>query len=359
MLQKLANESEICLDTETTSLNSMQAKLVGIGFAASDEQAYYIPFNADLEEQTIREALFPFLQEKHFFGHNIKYDLHVLSNWGVNNLHVSFDTMVASYMLAPHENRHNLDDLCIKFFNHHKVSYKELVGTGKKEKKLTEIPIETVAQYCAEDVHYTLLLKNLFHQQLQRENLLKAFLEIELPLIAVLLRMERNGIFLNPEILKTKSVELKESIHKLAHTIYDLCGEEFNINSPKQLSEILFTKLQIPFPGKKVSTRADILEGLKNRYPIAGLVLEYRFLENFVQPMSMLCRYKLTQIRIAFTAHFSKQSPQQVGFLVQILIYKTFQSEARKDEKFEKRFFPKNRDGALLPQTTLKLSFVF
>ena len=187
--------------------------------------------------------------------------------------------MIASYLLSPQNNRHSLDHLSLEKFHKVKIAIKDLIGTGKKQKSLADLPIEEVGNYCCEDVDYTCRLKNLFEKEVERGELAKILYEIELPLIPVLVDMERFGMYVDQDRLHSMSTVLREKLQKIEKAIYDLAGEEFNIKSPKQLSEILFDKLQISIGGKKKSTRADILESLKGEYPIAAKVLEFRGLE--------------------------------------------------------------------------------
>ncbi|MCH9614449.1 MAG: DNA polymerase I [Chlamydiia bacterium] len=269
-VQKFKDVPHLCFDTETDSLNTMQARMVGIGFSVNAGEGYYIPINDD---ETV-EKLRPLLENTPLIAHNLKYDLHVLANHGIFPKKLHFDTMIASYILSPHANRHGLDALSLEHFGFKKTPIKELIGTGKKQISMRDVPIEKVGPYCCEDVDYTYRLFELFDKQLSGK-LLELFKNVEMPLLPILLKMERTGIYLDVEELKTKSTVLKAVIEKHSSEIFAIAGEEFNINSPKQLAAILFDKLEIPV--KKRTTRADVLEAMT--HPIAREILAYRSAE--------------------------------------------------------------------------------
>lgn len=281
LIETLQKEKTIVVDTETTELEPMKACLVGIGFCVEKGKAWYVPTNGKLGLETVLEKVRPLLENPNigFVGHNIKYDLHIFLNHGIALSHIAFDTMIGSYLLNPQNNRHGLDHLSLEKFGKVKTPIKELIGTGKKQKSMAEVPIEEVGPYCCEDVDYTFRLKALFEEEIKRESLTPILYDIELPLIPVLVAMERFGMYLDVEILHAMSGELTQKIASVEKEIFDLSGEEFNIKSPKQLAEVLFDKLQIKVGQKKRSTRADVLESLKKDYPIAHKVLEFRGLE--------------------------------------------------------------------------------
>jgi len=281
LIQKLQGKTSLCLDTETTALHPIEAKLVGIGFGLEPKSAWYIPVNGKLGLKHVLAAIKPLLENPKiaFYGHNLKYDLHVLKNHGIEISNIGFDTILASYLLNPQNNRHGLDQLSLEKFGKVKTSIKDLIGIGKKQKSMLDVPISEVGEYCCEDVDYTCRLKKLFEKEIEKRHLGKILYEIELPLIAVLVDMERFGMHLDKECLHKMSGEMKELLAKIEKQIYDFAGEEFNIKSPKQLSHILFEKLEIKIGSKKKSTRADILESLKKDYPIAAKILEFRTFE--------------------------------------------------------------------------------
>lgn len=284
LIEELSKAKEVCFDTETTSPHPLEAKLVGIGFSIRPQEAWYLPANGKLGLEQIVKRLTPLFANPNigFFGHNVKYDIHVLNHIGIKVAKISFDTILASYLLNAHERRHSLDQLALAYFSKVKIPIKELIGSGKKEITLAEVAIERVAEYCCEDADYTLRLRKLLAQKLDERGLTHLLYEIELPLMQVLVKMEQSGIYVSRERLGDLSTYLQSEIAILEKEIHQLAGESFAINSPKQLSEILYTKLKVPPPKKKgghLSTAADLLEELEERYPIAGKILQYRTLE--------------------------------------------------------------------------------
>lgn len=284
MTQELSKASEVCFDTETTSLRPLEAEIVGLGFAIEEGKGWYVPFNGDLDQDSIWKALTPLFENPTigFFGHNVKYDLHVLANAGVTVANVCFDTLLASYLLSAESRRHSLDALAQEHFDKIKTPIEELIGKGKKQISMCDVPLEQVSDYCCEDVDYTLRLRKVLGESLKERGLLKLHDELELPLCLVLMKMERRGIFVDTGMLEEFSRELQGQISELAKGIHELAGEDFNINSPKQLSHILFEKMGIKPPKKTAtgySTNAEVLTKLQQEYPIAHKVLEYRGLE--------------------------------------------------------------------------------
>ncbi|MBM3200831.1 MAG: DNA polymerase I [Chlamydiae bacterium] len=276
-IKKWEKASLLCIDTETDKLCPMTADLVGIGLAENEEEIFYIPCQSKLGKENVLNLLRPLLESKLWIGHNIKYDMHVLMNQKIQ-IQPGFDTLIASYLLHSDRNQHNLDQLSLEFFDKVKIPITDLIGSGKKEISMLDVEIEKVAAYCAEDVEYTLKLKNLFSEKLKERGLSDLFYTIEMPLITTLFMMERHGIYLNEEKLLVMAKDFGAKLHEVEEKIYMMAGERFNINSPKQLSHILFTKLAIP-KGKTASTSADVLASLQANHPIAEKILEYRAME--------------------------------------------------------------------------------
>ena len=281
LIATLTTGAIVCVDTETQTLKPMQARLVGLAFSLHPKKAWYLPTNGKLGVQAVIDEITPLFENPAitFCGHNIKYDVHVLRNHGIHLKKIGYDTMVASYLLSPHKNRHSLDQLSLEEFQKVKTSIKELIGTGKKQISLFDLPIERVGKYCCEDVDYTCRLKDRFSKELGKKGVARVFNDIEMPLIPVLISMERYGIYLDQNQLRSMSQSLREKIDMIQQEIYNLAGEEFNIKSPKQLSGILFDKMKIPVKGKKKSTRADVLDNLKDDYPIIKKILQFRGFE--------------------------------------------------------------------------------
>ena len=284
LCHRIAEQKEVCFDTETTSLKSMQAKLIGIGFAWEEGKAYYIPFNGKLDESIILKKLKMLFSnpEISFYGHNVKYDLHVLANYEIDVASISFDTILASYLLNANLHRHSLDALSLTYFGKSKTTIEELIGKGKKQISLEEVDIDLVKNYCCEDVDYTWRLKQQLAEELKERKLYELLEKLEIPLMFVLMHMERHGIYVDRSALDEMSKVINSSIRTVQEEIHSLAGEDFSINSPKQLGEILFNKLGIPALKKTAtgySTNADVLKSLETHHPIISKVLQYRTLE--------------------------------------------------------------------------------
>ncbi|MBN1914730.1 MAG: DNA polymerase I [Parachlamydiales bacterium] len=287
LIETLQEQKTIVLDTETTDTHPFKAKLVGIGLGFSAAQAWYIPLNGPLREETILHKIKPLLENAKiaFCGHNLKYDYHVLLNYGITIKNIGFDTILASYLLQPQNRRHNLDQLALERFDKKKISIKSLIGEGKKQISMNDVPLEKITPYCCEDVDYTFRLMELFSQELQEKQLEKIFYEMELPLLPVLATMERHGIFIDVKKMHHLAEKFKKILLQEEETIFDLAGKKFNINSPKQLSDILYTHLQLSpslKKGKALSTAAPILEKLAADHPIAEKILRYRGLQKLL-----------------------------------------------------------------------------
>ncbi|MCB1118818.1 MAG: DNA polymerase I [Chlamydiia bacterium] len=279
VLKQLQQAKEICFDTETTGLRPLEAECVGIGLGVKSGEAWYIPYREELLEKL---KVFFANPQLSFYGHNVKYDLHILANLGITVKNVGFDTILASYLLNAHSRQHSLDALSLDLFGKVKTPIKELIGTGKKQITLCEVAVQQVADYCCEDVDYTYRLKQELEKQLKERKLDSLLYDIELPLLSVLLKMERAGIYIDVKVLKELSMKVTKAASELTDEIYKMAGETFNLSSPKQLSGILFVKMGIK-PLKKTttgfSTNADVLEKLAEEYPIAAKIQQWRILE--------------------------------------------------------------------------------
>jgi len=287
LMQTLHKAKEICIDTETTGGHPLLAKLVGIGFCVKRGKAFYIPFNDTLDEILILDQIKPLVENPKigFYGHNLKYDYHILKNYGIEIKNICFDTILASYLLNPQNRRHGLDRLALEYFDKKKISYDELTKKEKKKVSLKDVPIEKVSEYCCEDVDYTARLKKLFEKEIKKRKLEKLLENVELPLLPILAKMERAGIYVDAHNFTQLSEELKKEIHLLQEEIFKEVGKEFNLNSPKQLSEILYKDLGLPPPRKKTtgySTAADVLEKLAEISPLVAKILQYRGLQKLL-----------------------------------------------------------------------------
>jgi len=281
----LQKEKEICLDTETTGTDPIKARLVGVSFSIKEGQGWYIPV---YENPEAIEALRPIYENPNTLkiGQNLKYDLQVLQNHGIELCGPMFDTMIAHYLLHP-EMRHGMDYLAEAYLHYHTIHIDELIGTGKNQKSMAELKPEEVYVYACEDTDITLRLKNLFAPELEKEGLMKLFLQIEMPLMPVLAYMERNGVCIDTEGLRETSVLYSKEMQRIEEEIYQLAGINFNISSPKQVGEILFDQMKIVSKPKKTktgqyATTEEILVSLKSKNPIVGKILEYRGLKKLL-----------------------------------------------------------------------------
>lgn len=284
LVKTLEKEKEICFDTETTDTHPLRAEIVGIGLGVKERQAWYIPLNGQMPCENARALLKPLFENSKigFYGHNVKYGWHVLKKWGITVANLSFDTILASYLLHSHSRQHSLDHLSLVHFSKIKTPIQDLIGKGKNQITMMHVPIEKAAAYCAEDVDYTIRLKTLLEKELEERGLQDLFYKLELPVLQVLARMEQNGIYLDKDVLAKQGIEILKECQSLTEQIYELAAEKFNVNSPKQVGEILFGKMGLRPPKKTqtgFSTSAQVLEELQHVHPIVGKILEYRTVE--------------------------------------------------------------------------------
>ena len=285
LLAALQEVREICLDTETTGTDPIKAHLVGVSFSIKEGQGWYVPV---YENPKAIEALRPIYENPNTLkiGQNLKYDLQVLLNHGIELRGPMFDTMIAHYLLHP-EMRHGMDYLAEAYLHYQTIHIDELIGTGKNQKSMAELKPEEVYVYACEDTDITLRLKNLFAPELEKEGLLELFQQIEMPLMPVLAYMERNGVCIDTKGLKETSVLYSEEMQRIEEEIYQLAGVHFNIASPKQVGEVLFDQMKITNKPKKTktgqyATTEEILVSLKSKSPIVGKILEYRGLKKLL-----------------------------------------------------------------------------
>ena len=286
LVNKLLAAKEVSLDTETTSTEAIDAELVGLSFSVKEGEAYYIPIPADrAEAQTIVEEFRPVYENTNILkiGQNLKYDFNVLQNYGVRLAEPMFDTMIAHYLLQP-EMRHGMDYLAEVYLHYKTIHIEELIGKkerGKPQKNMRDVPVEEVCPYAAEDADITLRLAHIFRPMLEAEGATRLFEDIEMPLMPVLADMERTGVRLDTEALRQCSRTMTEQLEALEKDIYVLAGYEFNINSPKQVGEVLFERLKLLPNAKKTkagaySTNEEILQRIHTKHPIVDKILDYR-----------------------------------------------------------------------------------
>jgi DNA polymerase-1 len=283
LLRKLMEQTSVCFDTETTGLKALEVELIGISFSYAVGKGYYVSFPENqAETKDILEEFRPFFESNiEKVGHNLKYDIKVLSNYGMPVKGKLFDTMIAHYLINP-DMRHNMDILAETYLNYQPVSISELIGKkGKNQLSMRVVPIAEQTEYAVEDADITFQLKQLFTGELESGNVTKLFNEIELPLVSVLTAMEIEGININTDFLKQLSVTLTEDINRLEKNIYEQAGEEFNIASPKQLGIVLFEKMELVKKPKKTktgqyATGEDILSFLAKDHEIIKDIQDYR-----------------------------------------------------------------------------------
>ncbi len=282
----------IALDTETTSLDVMEAELVGIALSTAPGEGAYIPLAHDypgappqLPRERVLEALRPLLEDprKLKLGHNLKYDMGVLARCGIELRGIAFDTMLESYVLDSTASRHDLDSLALRYLGHRTILFEEVAGKGAKQVPFSRVPLEQAAPYAAEDAEVTMRLHHRLWPRLEKEAALKALFEdLEMPLVPILSAMERAGVRVDTEQLQLQSRELAAKIEALREEIQLLAGEAFNPDSPKQLQAILFGKLGLPVlaktPKGQPSTAEGVLAELALDYPLPRLILTYRSL---------------------------------------------------------------------------------
>ena len=283
LLKKLMEQTSVCFDTETTGLKALEVELIGIAFSYEIGKGYYVSFPEDqAETKALLEEFRPFFESNiEKIGHNLKYDIKVLSNYEMPVKGKLFDTMIAHYLINP-DMRHNMDILAETYLNYQPVSITELIGKkGKNQLSMRTVPIAEQTEYAVEDADITFQLKQLFTGELESGNVTKLFNDIELPLVSVLTAMEIEGININIDFLNKLSVTLTADINRLEKNIYEQAGEEFNIASPKQLGIVLFEKMELVKKPKKTktgqyATGEDILSFLAKEHEIIRNIQEYR-----------------------------------------------------------------------------------
>ncbi|MDD3050937.1 MAG: DNA polymerase I [Candidatus Cloacimonetes bacterium] len=283
MVSKLKSAEVVAVDTETTSTDPLIASLVGISLCVESDTAFYISINhqyaENLEIEFVIKHLSEILKNKKIIGHNLKYDLLVLENHGWIIENELFDTMIASYLLNPSAMRHNLDACVEEEFSHHMIPITELIGTGKKQITFDLVEQESASVYAAEDACFTYRLFSVYQERLVKNNLYQLFLNMEMPLLRVLMSMEKTGVYIDSLILKDLSKMINRITADIISQTTKLVGRPFNLNSTQQLAQILFEEMKIPVVKRTktgASTDNSVLEKLADDYEIARLIIEYR-----------------------------------------------------------------------------------
>lgn len=312
LVAKLSAVPSFCFDSETTALDELSAEIVGLSFSIKEGEGYYVPVPADeAEAKAVLEEFRGVLESETIekTGQNIKYDLSVLANYGITVQGPLFDTMVAHYLIQP-DMRHGMDLLAQTYLNYAPVKIEELIGKkGKGQGTMRDVEIEKIKEYAAEDADITLQLRNKFEPMLTETSTRKLFDEIEMPLVPVLAGMEREGIKLDKEAMAEFSIRLQKDIETFENDIYELAGERFNLNSPKQLGDILFIKLAIDDKAKKTATKQfatgeEILSKLVHKHPIVQKIMDYRMVQKlkstYVDALPLLINAKTGRLHTSF-----------------------------------------------------------
>ncbi|MFD2179168.1 DNA polymerase I [Veronia pacifica] len=289
-MEKLRSTDVVAFDTETDSLNYMEANLVGVSFAAAEGEAAYVPVAHDyldapeqLDRDWVLAQMKSWLEDPAAakVGQNLKYDASVLARYDIAMRGIAYDTMLESYVFNSVAGRHDMDSLAQRYLNHTCISFEEIAGKGKKQLTFNQIQLEQASPYAAEDADVTLRLHNHLKEKVESDPSLKTIFEqYEMPLVPVLSRMERNGVLIDSMMLSAQSTELGARLDEIEKKVFEIAGEEFNLSSPKQLQAILFEKMGLPVvkktPSGTPSTNEEVLQELALDYPLPKLILEYR-----------------------------------------------------------------------------------
>ncbi|MCX2678751.1 DNA polymerase I [Galbibacter sp. EGI 63066] len=356
LLSKLLQQKSVCFDTETTSIKSLEAELVGCAFSWEPGTGFYVSFPEDQEKtKVILEEFRPFFEDENIqkVGQNLKYDIKVLSNYDMPVRGPIFDTMIAHYLINP-DMRHNMDVLSETYLKYSPVPIVTLIGKkGKNQRSMRTVPVEQQTEYAVEDADITLQLKNIFEQELPNRNAQKLFEEIEAPLVQVLADMEIEGINLNEKYLHSLTKDLNSDISRLEKGIYKQAGETFNLASPKQLGPILFDKLKLVDKPKKTktgqySTAEDVLSYLAKDHQIVADILEWRQLNKlkstYVDALPNEVNKKTHRIHtvysqaVAATGRLSSNNPNLQNIPIR----------TERGRQVRKAFVPRNKEYTLL-----------
>ena len=352
----LGQADEFCFDTETTGLDYFSLELVGMSFSVKEGEAYYVPAPSNHEDAKKLVAHFkPLLESttKVKIGQNVKFDLQVLRGYDITVSLPLYDTLLAHYLIEP-DLKHGMDYLSETYLGYTPVSIEELIGKkGKNQGNMRDVPLEKISEYAAEDADITLQLKNKLVPLVVKQEVEKVLNDIEHPLIEVLADMEYEGVRIDEEFLKIYSKELEADLLKVRDEIYTLARREFNVDSPKQMSEVLYNELKIPFEGKKtstgqLSTNEDALEGLVKLHPIAGKILDYRefakLKSTYVDSLPLLINKVTGRVHsnfrqhIAATGRLASDNPNLQNIPIR----------TERGQRVRKAFVPRNEDYVLL-----------
>jgi len=361
LINRLSKKKEISIDTETTSLNTLEAELVGVSLSVKANEGYYVPLGHSIDKDKnlpfdeSLEILKKFLENPKVqkFGQNIKYDLEVLHRYDIDIDPISFDTMLASYVLDPSARQHSLDFLAMKHFDYKMQPITDLIGTGKKQTTFDTVPVDKAVFYAVEDADLTYRLRGVFAPLIDELELQNLYYNIELPLIKVLAAMEETGIRVDDKFLGKLSKDMDRKLAGIQKEIYKIAGGEFNINSTRQLSHILFEKLNLPTKGKTAkktgySTDVKVLEELSQIHEFPKLILDYRQLTKLkntyidaipklISPVTGRVHTSFNQT-IAATGRLSSTDPNLQNIPIR----------TEEGRRIRKAFVPRDKDYVLL-----------
>ena len=356
LLDLLLKQEQVCFDTETTDLDALHADLVGMSFSFKAREAFYVAVPDNFEDaKKVVEEFMPFFESNKIekIAHNIKYDLKVLNRYSVSVAEPTFDTMIAHYLINP-ESKQSMDFLAEFYLKYKPISIETLIGKkGKSQGNMKDLKPEEVVDYACEDADITFQLKQIFEPEIQKEHLKELFYNLEMPLVHVLKDMEQEGIAIDVESLKDYSKELETTLLQLEKDIKSAAGFDFNVDSPKQLGEVLFDHLKIDPKAKKTktgqyATSEDILQKLSNAHAIIPMILEYRQLRKlkstYVDPLPMMTDRLDGRIHTNFmqtvtaTGRLSSNNPN-----LQNIPIKT-----EKGREIRKSFIPRDSNHVLL-----------
>lgn len=356
LIDLLMKQTAFCFDTETTSINAIDAELVGMAFSWNKNQGWYVPVpgNRENAEEVVEKFRNILENEKSLIvGQNIKYDMQVMKNYGIKLNGPIFDTMIAHYLVQP-EQKHNLDNLAEVYLDYRTIHTEELIGKkGNLQGNMRDVPVERLVDYACEDTDVTWQLYLVLEEELKQNGFNNLAEEIEFPLISVLCDMEENGVKLDKEALRQFAVELEASLLELRDSIYELSGEEFNISSPKQLGEILFDKLKISSDAKRTKTKQystgeEVLVRLTDKHPVVGKVLEFRtlkkLLSTYVEALPKMINSRTGFIHtsynqaVAATGRLSSNNPNLQNIPIR----------EEKGREIRKSFIPRSEENVFL-----------
>ena len=355
-IEKLVLQKSVCFDTETTSLNTFKAELVGIAFSFEKGKGYYVSIPKNQKEaQEIVEELSPFFEAEEIekIGQNLKYDLKVLNNYGITVKGLLFDTMIAHYLLQP-DMRHNMNVLAETYLQYHPMPIENLIGKkGKNQRTMRSVSIEDQTEYAVEDADITFQLKQIFEPKLKENNLTKLFQNIEMPLLRVLTKMELEGIQLDVDFLQSLTQDLNKDIIRLESAIYKIANKDFNLASPRQLGEVLFDDLKLVEKPKKTktgqyATGEEVLSKLAGEHQIVADILAWRGLvklkNTYVEALPKEVNPKTGRVHTTFsqavaaTGRLSSNNPNLQNIPIR----------TERGRQVRKAFVPRNKDFTLL-----------